>query len=1076
MSSRFVVFCAFMVCLLSVYDSGRTRTIVLEFLTDLDEYATATVHWHVRRVIGLSARFAQNVVILLRGYLPATNTYVRYQMCGYIRPDRWLSREHAHYNCVPLMTPWFGQLQKIVPRPPPTCGLHSYPFDWRWIRVTPRYAPRIVVPWPSDSLWRFAAYSLAVSGLPVGTAFKVVEWSVTGTLWLTTLAGIIVCASRALRIPKVRLVYHKMAHAASTLTETGTRCEFVHKFETLKLSLSKNHSHPNAAADRNAALRAAQAWIRNSGYTPYSTSGSTREKNPGMHGWWMGKDTAIRPKKDDITDDHIILSVDDDYYLDLPELMASGRPMLLYTFAPRTVSGVVADAHYYINADDTVTMRVNGGAVYTHELWDWNLDTVAVDDWKRLTTHFYSVERRVADQSHDFVLLTPIRRVNVVFGYFLASQRLQRRRFARGKYTVAEFTKESGECWTSIGLAGTQGSANLPTRTWEAIKAKARADGIKSTWTVSSYLNALNLPLEEANFAAAILRDYLVTIEDVDPASLLTATLEPHPSNYTATIDDPRADLLAPYKEIGRVVARQVTNCPSSVPTVSHNNDLASIVGRLERVANDTVPPNVFLAYADDFACYVIGQHRGSIVPWTVEQVIEVQDQPLQRARNQEVEHWMYLDTNVAVSAMMKKETTTACGDPRNISTLPTRHNLNLSRYTYPVKKLVLSSFRWYCPGQRPRELAEQIAERCTGVSSITEADGSRFDGRVSKWLMDNVQRRIYLGLTHPTHRGELRELLDADATRTGKTASGIPYDCLNGRKSGSALTTDGNTLITAYIDYAAQREAGYAHEEAVERLLAYAGDDILSLAPAVVLESTSRKLGMVHECIARRPGEPASFLGRDFLGLCVGDARSIQSFYRTIDKIHISFAPKHIPLAQALADRAFGYLTVNPGNPVLAAWCRAAMRAAREASPDLQAKITKYDSPFYLWSTAQEEKWNGWPEYDDVDEAFDALSQAYGIDTAELRRVVAVLEAVDSMESFQTLPVLLEREPPKMKNDAVVHDDGFTPSPRAPMGGLPKRPARLAERQRRCAANLAAQGPKKLSTSKSSRQPAAGR
>ena len=838
----------------------------------------------------------------------------------------------------------------------------------------------------------------------------------------------------------LREAYFSLVARCSRNIETGSRCEFVHNFQINQQTESTNHSHPSAAARRNEAARAIQQWILNAGFRPYSTSAGNREKDAGAHGWFMAKDLSQTPRKLPVTNDHIIMSIDDDYYRNIAHDAIHERPMIMYTFDPMKVAATVPNGHYYVDSDNTITLRVNGGATYNHQLWNWNIDTVVFDYYFRLRSIVYSVERRRVDDHHSIVLLTPLRSVIAPFGWCLPGPRLRRRQLAHGKYSEVEYTGETGECYTSIGRVGRPGSANLPTATWEAILAKAEVDGIANTWTIQSYLTALRLDPHEATFAASVLRDYIKERRGVSiELNTHSGTVGQHPEQYIVALNDPRAATLAPSKSIGTLIASPLTNTPATVPSVHHNNDLASIIGRVERVANLATPPNRFTAYAQAFVAACLSTQRSSVVPWTLEQVLDAQDGPLQRGRNAQHKAWLYFDKAATVEAMMKKETTTNHGDPRNISTLPTNHNLQLSRYTYAVKKSILQHLDFYMPCRSPSEVANRLASLCAGRQSVTEADGSRFDGRVSAWLMTNVQRHFYLGAVHVDYRDELRQALDADISKAARTATGTKYSAGDGRKSGSPLTTDGNTLITAYIDYAAHRESGCDHEEAWGALAAYAGDDILSIADADQLARTSKLLGMQHDTITHDATSAVGFLGRKFPGLLVGDARSLQDPLRTYNKLHISFAPIHVPMPQRMADRAYGYAVLDPGHPVLINWCSAIMRVARTLDPSVEGKVSPADAPYYLWSNYGPD-FNTWPQYDDETEAYQALSHITGLTLEVLHAAAAALDSIQTMEQLNAMQPLIHCEPIAPKNVVISSADAFTLPPDAVANPVPSQ------------------------------------
>ena len=126
------------------------------------------------------------------------------------------------------------------------------------------------------------------------------------------------------------------------------------------------HSHGAAAMYRTSAAHAIKNAIRCVGCSPYSVSCSERDDCDGSRCFYSVRDLVQDFKLDPITNNHIMSMVDVDYYCEMPEYMSHGVPILLYTFVPNDVSGESDDAMFTI-VDDTVTMFVDGGAIYKHK-------------------------------------------------------------------------------------------------------------------------------------------------------------------------------------------------------------------------------------------------------------------------------------------------------------------------------------------------------------------------------------------------------------------------------------------------------------------------------------------------------------------------------------------------------------------------------------------------------------------------------------------------------------------------------------------------------------------------------------
>lgn len=293
---------------------------------------------------------------------------------------------------------------------------------------------------------------------------------------------------------------------------------------------------------------------------------------------------------------------------------------------------------------------------------------------------------------------------------------------------------------------------------------------------------------------------------------------------------------------------------PSFAPIVNEASDLAAVHLRLQNIRNHMVPDE-FIPYAEEFvALLVAGSHH--CFPWEQHEVLEVQDRPMQKARNRQavvqLEDYGRLHTN----SFVKQEAYVADKAPRNISNVMVKHNIELSRYTYPFKKEILSKQHWYMPARSMTEIAEalQSFHRAYGPN-LVETDFSKFDGTISRWLRENVEFRAYAAI-FPEMLPLLRKELDCVAT----TTTGYKYSADGSRLSGSPATTDGNTMIAAFVDYLASRREGCSPETAYARIGLHFGDDGVS-APLPLLEETANLLGLNLKCLPK--SQFIGFLGR---------------------------------------------------------------------------------------------------------------------------------------------------------------------------------------------------------------------
>nr|UQB76087.1 RNA-dependent RNA polymerase [Flumine nodavirus 18] len=497
-------------------------------------------------------------------------------------------------------------------------------------------------------------------------------------------------------------------------------------------------------------------------------------------------------------------------------------------------------------------------------------------------------------------------------------------------------------------------------------------------------------------------------------------------------------------KEVGRFVCPSLCTNPDVVPNRSYNNDLASITGRVERVLNFLEPPPRYTTYAREFAKYVVPM-AGLGSPLELQEIVEIQDRPTQRGRSAQVMHWICGVNPVSVKAFMKGESYGVANDPRNISTVGANHTLRLSAYTYAFKHDILYEKKWYAPAKPPREVAARVVDLAREYSAISESDYSRFDGTISLWLRENVERAIYLRWVAVGYARDLGDLLAAEINPRAMTSNGLAYEPEASRLSGSPLTTDGNTLINAFVSYAAGRVAGLDARKAWDLLGIYAGDDGLSPIKPVYLRTAAKDLGLALKCERRTEGHMA-FLGRIFYEAASGHDGSVQDPLRTWRKLHISFAPKTISDRQALANRAAGYRSLDPNAPVLLEWCAKVYELT-----GLSGDVTT-DAPHYAQMQKRDSAFGGWPQMT-YNMGLAAISWRLGVSVDDVDRLTVRITNAMVMDDLYEL---WDNPPEVAKISAVVRGEiHYSPEEQGSSNTEPATRRRNAPRGPRPARNL---------------------
>jgi hypothetical protein len=743
----------------------------------------------------------------------------------------------------------------------------------------------------------------------------------------------------------------------------------------------------------------------------------------------MEKDLKRALVQNPVTDRHVITMIDVDYHVDMKHWMSYERPIVMYTFTPGAVAGRSDDGTYWVTGDNRVHLAVKGAQEYCHTLWDYRGDFVVARYWTK--TVVYTVDRQILTDDRSIITLIPYSTVKGPWGWYLPGREMMLRELVQGDFAVSQFLDEEGDLKISLAMLDSPLAATLSLGYFHLLQIKYGLSSKPTSYDISEYLRRQGMESDEAATVGPQLCAFYkngMKISQVKTQTGGSPARVVRPSNYVV-IKEP---IQGPVVEIGRQLMPPVVDHPALAPASCRDNDVAAVEGRIYAVLNDKIPPERYHGWANDFLDRLV-EAPAQGLPLDASDVIELQDEPLQRGRNEKIRPWMAMEPSLVVKAFMKKEPMEG-GDPRNISQCDVTHCIVLSRYTYAFKREVLLGQAWYAPGCTPREVAERVVALAGRYQQLVETDYSRFDGTISRWLRTNVEKAAYQRYFGGMDGRQVGELIDKEIDAMGVTASGMVYDPSGSRLSGSPLTTDGNTIINAFADYCALRLMGLLADEAFFRLGLYCGDDGVSNALPACLERVAEELGLRLKCEVRRDGAgdhaPAlSFLNRHFEDPWGGSLGSVQNPLRALRKIHMSFAPGYITDQQALYDKANGYLALDPDSPLMGAICRAMKRVAESESndDDLQNRLTSYDTPFFIWAQylaqkddhtgSQDMDLNTWPQAD-VDWVCEYTAYQIGcreadvLDWIELYDLVEIRDHMEAIERTIHVAPLEEKIP----------------------------------------------------------------
>lgn len=272
------------------------------------------------------------------------------------------------------------------------------------------------------------------------------------------------------------------------------------------------------------------------------------------------------------------------------------------------------------------------------------------------------------------------------------------------------------------------------------------------------------------------------------------------------------------------------------------------------------------------------------------------------------------------------------------------------------------------------------------------------------------VVRPAYLAWAGNQYKNEVGRLLAAEYNAKGVTKFGVKYDAGYGTLSGSPRTTDGNTMINAYICYCTWRQVGENPQKSYQRIGLCAGDDGINATPPEVVERVSRDLGLKVKLEVSRRGAAVKFLSRIFVDPW-GSMGSFQDPDRTIKKLHISFAPSEVTDEEAVYNRAEGYLTLDPEAPIVSNWCRKVLQTLGPVVGERAHKVlTRCDKDVPYYKVA-------WPQVTDVEFAIQRYAESLGIGSEQVR---AINRLIDGALDYRHLrPMLITSRNDKLVNVA---------------------------------------------------------
>jgi len=775
---------------------------------------------------------------------------------------------------------------------------------------------------------------------------------------------------------------------------------------------ARNHTHPNCAVERTAVTNYLVDIVKNDGRVPYIVSRSEQDQLNGVDGtrhYYFSKDLSMDYASTKVGNNHVFIMTDVDYYLDMNKYLQYFKPTLIYTFIPSSAGYRDKETSYFFK-DNRVHYNVSGGASYDHELWDYTGDIITViDKYRNLLV--FDVTQHVIENSPNRRIITILPKVCVPYPYYqrdITQAPLKRKVLTKNSVSFIDCAHSE---FYSLAIAGSTESFEVRKSVYQAIehRLKTKTSGPPTIADVEQLMHQTSRDDEDkSNFKIMACHLHCIMTKNVEFERnvIATSTL---PTHYAPLGTLKTVDSSSPGQAVTSPLARE----PALFAAKSLASDEVMTEKRVKVVANKTRPPVNFNTYREEFIGLVVPpelRHRG--VPLPLEEVIALQSKPMQKARTKANEHLLGLFPMNKLKSFMKTEPYPSINDPRAITQMSVQLTIMMSAYTYAFKNDRLKKLPSYGPGKTPVEIVERIKE--IGAEGLIESDYSRFDGSISPYLQD-VVRRIYLTWVREQDAPILKSNFDNVFLRSATTSHGLKYDAGYGTRSGSPITTDGNTLINMFVSYVALREMGMKKEKAWLKLGLYTGDDGLNTnVPGMKesLELVTQQFGLKLEAVSAKPNESVNFAGRTFPHPLTSKS-SHQDIKRTLVKLHLS-ANKNVTKEMAAANRAVGYMTTDSNTPIIRAWCETVLRYTGDISA--------------VESMTSEERFkveNGSWNQEDKDVIFDSVCKILGMTKAE---VEAAERSIYGSKHLDDIPVVYEN---KREVKLEAEFDGVITGPR---------------------------------------------
>lgn len=774
------------------------------------------------------------------------------------------------------------------------------------------------------------------------------------------------------------------------------------------------HTHPDSATNRSAAVSACKHLAQRLGLDYYSYQMSTndqRHEASGSRNYYFIKDVDIEPRptvwKQSQRDRLLVSFIDVDYYVDMPAFMSDWfTNIALYTFVPSQAASSATEAAYHFANNGDLVMSISGGAEYRHKLWDYGHDCVSVSHGIGIAV--YKVDRKQLGPDRQLIFLSPVAKWTWLASA-LASYLLEMRPLVRFNPVDGDFVRFSRHSRTGVeittGQVGTYASATISAQSDAQLSLAASNSSVPIS--VHTVMSIAKLPEDQSH-------QVLVAYHRRKAPS-------PGPKVYAISEGvHYYQPVAAPYFEESSVTVRPFMSMivsPAYAHLSSRSMDESSIKLRVTDVAvtNRRMSP-LTMSFAVEFINAVFPKGAFTLSP--IDEVYEAQHRPSQRRLLAEAEMVPVADSDT-VLAFDKKDPAQGADPSRNISTVHPVNKVTYAMVIYPLAKH-LKTKEWYAFGRTPRSIAERVASIATRARVIVESDCSKMDGRVGPDVRE--LEKVTLSRAYRPEDAEFAlKCHSKHYNQKAKTRNGIVYQTKFSRLSGAAETSFFNTMLNAEMAYCTFRHMGHDHDTAISLLGIYGGDD--GGTPDIDVEKfckVAAEFGQLLTPIVKARGETLKFLARIYgPDVWWGDTNSCCDIRRQLLKFHVTpNVPTIVKPIDKLVQKCRSFIKSDHDTPVIGDICRAVEEIAKD-------DVYKTDQAISRWFDSVEDE----EQYPNVfaDWMLDHL--LLEIPTFQWREFKDFIDKVWSLDQIISMPTFAEPEPIKGKGPYLVDPDSVAPT-----------------------------------------------